>query len=260
MRRFYSQLRSRLARKSTSNRGLNAACVSLGLATAWGGEAAADVTFKLTLAPEQTLTNAVVFYGNNRTSGTLQSLGTIPGGQTTTIFQTLSPGPRGSTVATEPEYYDPALGFATPYYVVIGLHQGESGPRASVSFPNDEPIVSGLNWTETFESPTIPASLHVAEEELISDLINGHVDPRFPGRFVADAARNLAQWYGGPSFVDGRLSSPYGGHTAVFVDFGSNTSFGGTAVIELVPEPATWCLLVSMAGTFVMSRRRRDVS
>jgi hypothetical protein len=247
MRKFFPKRRIGLSKRKRHKRPLKAACLSLTLATAWGYEAAAEVTFKLTIAPEQTLTNAVVFYGNNRTSGALRSLGTIPGGQTSTIFHTLSPGPRGSTPATEPEYYDPALGSASPYFVIIGLHQGEAGHSAIVSFPNDDPVQLMESWEEIFESPAISATYHVTEQALIDDLVDGHPLPQNPDVYVADGARRFSEWYGGiPGVANGRLSTPFG-QSATLVHF-SDASFGGIAIVDLIPEPATWFLLVSAAG------------
>ena len=79
-------------------RKLKAACLSLGLATAWGGAASADTVLRVEVTPAVTLTNAVVVYGNNVSTEIYIPIGTAPAGQTTAWIHTLT-----DEFANEPE-------------------------------------------------------------------------------------------------------------------------------------------------------------
>ena len=103
MKKFFTRRIKRGAKSRQSRRGFKFACLALGLVTAWGDEATADATLKLEVSPQQTLTNAFVLYGNNVSTGVIRSLGTIPGGQTTTFDHTFID-----------ECFPTATGYVTP--------------------------------------------------------------------------------------------------------------------------------------------------
>ena len=73
---------------------LQAACMAACLATAWGGvdEANADVTFTGSITPNQTVTNAHVYYGNNVSTAAIRPLGTLPANETTSFTHTFARG------------------------------------------------------------------------------------------------------------------------------------------------------------------------
>jgi hypothetical protein len=230
----------------------------LGLATAWGMEAHADATLKLELTPEQTLTNALVMYGNNVSTAFSVLLGTVPGGTTTTFFHTL----RDSEISycdwvCDPQSYLPS-GNKSSFYAVIGLYEGAAGTSVTVSFPNDDPIVDSATWDSIFQSDSAPVSdYRFPKPTIISDLLAAAPNPLYPEFVITEHVQRMLEIYGEPdAYMGGPIATDYGS-TAVLVNF-SEASFGGTAYAQLLPEPASWLLMVGGAGVACATCRRRD--
>jgi hypothetical protein len=223
----------------------------MGLATAWGGNAVADATLKLEVSPQQTLTNAFVLYGNNVSTGVIRSLGTILGGETTTFYHSLIVDqiPNCDWVCDPASYVVPP-GDDSPFnpyprYALIGLYQGDDGPGITVSFPNNDPIVNMSPWSSLFESSTV-SSFNFAESDVIDDLSN----------VLPNVAFDLLTVYlRSGSFIPTSIGTPYGS-TAVLVNF-SDATFGGAAIATLVPEPASFVLLIGTVGIALTTYRRR---
>jgi len=258
MKRFFSRRRRRTVRKKPSRR-FTAACLSLGLATAWGNSASADATLRVDIAPQQTLSKALIYYGNNISTGVLRSLGTLPGGQTSTIFQTIATEevPFEGNWTWDPDSYGPGSN-KPAFYAVIGLYSGDAGPGVSISFPNQDPIDALATWSSIFERQdlSIPSSFRFTEQEVVDGLTNTTQSQDFPPLVIADRLHSLLAIYGEPNgYMGGPLATEYG-QTATMVNF-SNASFGGTVNVSLVPEPAACLLLVSAAGIVSIGFRSR---
>jgi hypothetical protein len=219
------KLPGRRARKRAR---LFAACLTVGLASAWGSTATA-VTVHLSVTPTQTLTDAYVVYILKNSSSLADfPLGTIPGGETT-IFDTDFPFLSAEDFSPLPpgEYFEPG-------YVVIGVHGPEENPGFSFAFANDAPITSGDTWETLFDN----SGGEVSEADVVANY-----------RLSVDGAKNLtiAFWE--------LLVVPFG-QPSTMIDFSAAT-FGGTA-IAYVPEPSTWVLACTAAGVFAFGNWRRN--
>jgi hypothetical protein len=241
MRKFFKRRRPVVVESKTRRRKLRTAGLVLGLATAWGGEAQADVTLRLELTPEQTLTNAYVLYNNNVSTGLFRFLGTVPGGQTTVFHHPLLDGEVLSDWQSQPESYVsfPGNGAA---YSIIAVYGAATG--VTVSFPNDDVVTQGKTWDELF-NPTPP--FEYAEADIITD---------FQTNAPAYEALSLLGDHTRCPPYSTLLNTAYGSH-ATLVNF-SDATFGGTAFARVVPEPASWILVVSAAGATFGACRRRD--
>lgn len=221
---------------------LKAACLAAGLATAWGGEADADVTFRTSITPVKTMTDAVVFYNNGVTSNHFFYLGTLLGGQTSTFEHTLFASFEDNV------FFDTS--FRSPGYIIAGVYDDAGTPGVSLTLPNDVPIGNGQDWDQTFAAfsllnPTAPVR---TEAQFIDTLQNG------------DAQLFLESWkdYFEPS-IPKRLPIlvTHFGEEATIVNF-STATFGGTVTVVPVPEPSSLFLCVcSAAGIFLIARDRR---
>jgi hypothetical protein len=217
----------------------------------------ADATLKVEVTPEQTITNALIYYGNNISTGVLRSLGLIPGGQTSTFFETFTPNSvdpdwtwDAASYTSHPDQNKPA------FWAMIGVYQGDTGPGVTVSFPNAGPIIGGATWASVFQQPIMPSDYQFEETAIINDLMTAAPHPNFPTIIVTQYVRTLLEVYGEPeAFAGGPLATDYG-DTAVLVNF-SDAAFGGTAIASLVPEPTTWLIIVGSAGVATGIRRRQ---
>jgi hypothetical protein len=256
MRKFFTRRRPNASGPKKRRRKLRTAGLALGLVTAWGSESLADARLKLELTPEQTLTNALVMYGNNVSTAFSVLLGTVPGGVTTTYFHDMRDSEIvGCDWVCDPESYLPG-GNKASFYAVIGLYEGAEGTGVTVSFPNDDSIVNMETWESTFQHPSAPSFYRFEKPTIISDLLAAAPHPMFPKHVITEHVEEMLEAYGEPdAYLGGPIATDYGTN-AVLVNF-SEAAFGGTAFAELVPEPASWMLLVSAAGMAIGIGRRR---
>ena len=197
---------------------LQAGCLALGLATAWGAEARGEAILQVSATPAQTLTNAFVYYYANGSCNGLESLGTLPTGQTSVLSRTLP--------------FDPD-NYSNCGYVLIGLHDDGTSAGVTVSFPNDDILVLHSQWEEVFG---------FAEVDAIDALYQAG---------SGDVITLYYLLYYNTNFVQ----TPRG-NEGTLVSF-SNPTFGGVVTVDIlpVPEPAAWVLLISLAGTVLLWRR-----
>jgi hypothetical protein len=218
--------------------GLKAGCLALGMATAWGGEARSDVILQVSATPATTLTNAFVYYGNNASTAYLRSLGTLPGGQTTTLVDVIPTN-------TEPSWWgDPDAYASGASYVIIGMYDEGGSPGVAISFPNDAPITTPKQWAEVFES-SWNHGYDYSEAEIIGYL---------QAADYAELDRFLYNYGDVKRTRNGHPCATEYGNQATLVNF-SDPTFGGVVTVTLVPEPAAWVLLVTTAGTLLFWRR-----
>jgi hypothetical protein len=244
MRKFFKRRRreNNVAKKKR-HRKLRTAGLALGLATAWGAETQADVTLRLELTPQQTLTNAYVLYNNNVSTGLFKFLGIVPGGQTTVFLHELRDGEVLSDWQSQPESYT-SSGNYPAVYSIIALYGSGPETGVTVSFPNDDVVTQGKTWDELF-NPAPPFGYDRAD--IISDL-QTNVPPYEAFSLLDDYTKY-------PPYST-LLNTEYGSY-ATLVNF-STATFGGTALARVLPEPAGWILFVSAAGVACALRRRRD--
>jgi hypothetical protein len=221
--------RKRPVRRARKRARLFAACLTLGLASAWGPRATA-VTVHLSVTPTQTLTDAYVVYILKNSSSLFPfPLGTIPAGQAT-IFDTEFP------FLTAEDFSPLPLGsFFDPGYVVIGVHGPDENPGFSFAFASDSPITNGDTWETLFDR----SGGEVSEAEVVANY-------RLQG---GEGAKYWTQAYWELLVV------PFG-QQSTMIDFSAAT-FGGTA-IAYVPEPSTWVMACSAAGIFAFGKWRRN--
>jgi hypothetical protein len=229
------------SRKRKWKSGVKAGCLALGMATAWGGEASGDLIAYASITPEQTLTDAYVFFENNVTGGAILSLGTLPSGKTTYLEFEEVPY-EGYTIA-----YQPVGGRRQPY-VVIGLYDEGGAPGVAISFPDQTPINEGTSWDEIFNSyPSEYDYANYTEAEVID---------------ILQTAAGTSSWIDLWWFFT-RYGSDYSspcatefGHEATLVCF-SDATYGGVVTFDVVtvPEPAAWVLFVGLSVTVLLWRR-----
>jgi hypothetical protein len=261
MRMFFTRRRKVTLPKVKPKRRLKAACLTLGLATAWGGEAVADATLKIEITPQQTLTNALVYYGNNISTGVLRSLGTLPGGQTSTVFHTFIANqvPFEESWSWTADSYVPGLGHQPAVYAVIGLYEGAEGTGVSVSFSNDDPITAMATWSSIFDRDDQITAYRYTEASIVDYLQEIDFFPNYPQVVQESEVKRFLESYSSNSrpYLHSELATEYG-QSATLVNF-SDAAFGGTVIVQLVPEPATWCFIVGVAGIGLARWRRRSV-
>ena len=228
--------------KKRSGKKLKAACLAIGLASAWGGEAeAADLTLRLEVEPVVTLTDAVVFYFNGVTSGDWRFLGTLPEGVTSTFTHTLVPkGP------FQPQDFLDTESSLKPGYIVTGLYDDGGQPGVSVSFPDTGPIVAMQTWDEAF-APIDPFDGLFSEADIVSILSVGGVPNDFLNDFARTFDASQGQWFR-------YLSAPVNTQ-ATLVQF-SDATFGGTTTLTAVPEPSSFVLICLASLGFLLIHRR----
>jgi hypothetical protein len=212
---------------------LKTGCLALGMATAWGAPAQGDVISLVSVTPATTINKAYLYYGNNISTADIMSLGTLPGGQTTTFSHT------DFYWEDYPNAYTEENGHY-PWYTLIGLYGDPNHPGVAISFPNDNPITLPLSWPQIFET-TQHDYWNYTEAEVI-DLVNRGS----PGGFLYT--------YGDDYIFDHPPCGTEYGHEGTIVCF-SDPTFGGVITVDIVPEPAAWALLIGLAGSALLWRR-----
>jgi hypothetical protein len=230
----------RFKRRAASGQGrtrdrLKQACLAIGLATAWGGEAEAGLTFEASITPSQTITNAWMYYHQNVTSPLWGlSLGTLPANQTSEFSHPNQLANYPDSVWTAPN--------SNTGYIIIGLYDEGGSPGVVVSMPNSHAINANLTWEQFFARPT---AAYQSEAQIVSELQQGNV----PIEFLSE----YAQYFDPPSGSWVReLSTPLG-KGATLVGF-STATFYGTAHVAL-PEPASLTLIVCTLGVLGIAAR-----
>lgn len=194
----------------------------MGMVTAWGTEAVADtIPVRLSMTPEITLLNAHVLYGNNYSSGDLRSLGTIPEGLTSSFDHTVD----DTFVATPPTF------------AVVGLYDTGDVVGIAVSLRNNE-LIDNASWISVFGNNPF------TEAEVIAELQAGR-------------AGSFLRQYGHPTYLSGWTSAIDFGGTGTLANF-SEATFGGTVSVNVVPEPASFALVVSAMGIVWLPLLRRS--
>ncbi|MBN2023599.1 MAG: hypothetical protein JW809_12510 [Pirellulales bacterium] len=220
-----SKSQKKRLRRRIWRRGLEAGCVALGMATAWGGQARGEALLLAKAAPETALSDVFVYYTANNSFCGLESLGDIPAGETSLLYR---------SIIREKEDY------ARGGFVVVGLYQEGAEEGVAISFANDDVLTSHTQWADLFESS--PASHYNHTEAEVIDCLHqaaaGNTDPLWD---VLYYGLSFPTW------------SPYG-HEATLVCF-SDPTFGGTATVQVIPEPAAWVLVIGMAGALLWWRR-----
>lgn len=215
--------KSRRFGRSKKRLDFKAACLSIGLATAWAAPAQA-ATVHLEVTPESTITEAYVgYYHLNNSSVNVLFLGTLQGGQTS-HFDHDFPGVPTSAF----EGFDDA-------YLVMGLYDEGGSQGVAFSFFDDSPITTDETWDSSVKGRTGHTEQNVVDGLLgtrpfsVSGFFNAHRSSR---------------------------ASPYGSEATMI--FYSAATFGGTAIATIVPEPTTSVILVSAFGIVSLVRRRRS--
>lgn len=242
----HSRLTKKTLRRRRSNRlrKLRAACLSLGLATAWGGSASADVTVLLTVTPSVTLTDAVVVFGNNVSTESYFPIGDLPAGQTTTLRHTLTgefeDAPEKLAVDVDAPF--------TGYYLAAG-YERDDAQGVVLAFRDDAVVTAGHEWADLFLVQDSYSSYHnVIESEMLAALANGQ---------VLDNLSSYARSGDGPSWNTNAnlLNTPYG-ETSVLVGFSTATALGSMTV-SIVPEPAAFAIVACALGVWSVGGLRR---
>jgi hypothetical protein len=223
---------------ASKRRKLKRACLAAGFATLWGGEAAQALDVKLSITPNRTIMDALVYYHTGVTAPILSSLGTLPANQTTTILDSIV-GPFEDEDLLDTSFFNPG-------YVIVGRYEESGEPGLIVSFPNDAAIVNGLSWDEVFAHPDPFCRICRFHTE-VEILAGGFSDLFF--RSYADYFDQVAQRRQ-PNMVT------YFNNEATLHSF-SDATFGGTVLIEAVPEPGSLLLLVCVLGLLAIEPRRR---
>lgn len=220
-------------RSKTRRRRLKATALAIGLATAWGGEANADVIVHLEVTPTRTLRDAYVYYTNNQSSANYFSLGALPENQTSSFNHLLD-----GEFENEPEKLLPTFNNPNVGYWVIGVFDKEDTPGVSVSFREATVVPTGTPWEDIF----------TVDEQHVANLFSLPFDDQF-GVFIYR--------YGDPLYnPDAILPTHYGAYSTL-VNF-SDAEYGGTAIATIVPEPSS-IILVGAAGVILLggAYRRR---
>jgi hypothetical protein len=224
--RRWSRKRKKLAK-------LKQACLAVGLATAWSGEANAELTFTPSITPTQTISNAWIYYHQNATSPLNGiSLGILPANQTTTFEH---PNPLSN-------FPDNVWFSGRSGYVVIGLYDNAGEPSVAVSMPDASAILASQTWEQLF---TRPEPFYYSEAEVVAELQQGN----FPSSFMEGNADYFDDASG--QWVQ-KLVTPIG-DPATLVGF-STATFLGAAHVP-VPEPSSLVLVVCSLGVFGVAAR-----
>jgi len=219
-----------------------AACLAVGLSTAWAGDAGAGlIEFRGSFTPTRTIQDAVIYYFNGVTSAHFFKLGMLPANQTTTIEHSIFLSFDNGVVLD--------TSFRSPGYVIAGWYEDDAGPGVTVSFPNNSPIDGSQTWDDVFSTNVPFAPSHVyTEAEVLEILQAGEIPSGFLSTyedyFDATIPKRL------PYLIT------HFNQEATLINF-SVADFGGTAIVEVVPEPSTLILLVCAAGVlFVVPRKK----
>jgi hypothetical protein len=225
-----SKKNSKRNKKSKWKNGLKAGCLALGMATAWGAEARGEMSglayAEIVAAPTQTLTDAYVFYNNNVTQGWMWSLGEFPANDITTLYQCVGNLNAFAEINGE-----------RPSYVVVGLSQVGGVESVVLSFPNADALQ--MQWDDLF-GPN-GGSYYTYEESYVINALHN------PGSGA------LEQFLNDISYDPCRTQY---NHEATLVGFTNGApASSGTVLVNIVPEPASWILLIGAAGSLLFWRR-----
>lgn len=245
-----AQVRRKQAKKSILRRRrrnhlrkLRTACLTLGLATAWGGHAAADVTLGVSISPTVTLNDAVIVFGNNVSTHAVVPIGDIPGGQTTNLTHTLTGEFDDTPEKLAVEIDAPFTGY---YLVASYEREGEEG--VVIAFRDEAVVIAGLQWADLFLIDDRYSEYHnVIESDFIAGLASGGVYG------LGSYARSTEGPFWNPNA--NLLSTPYG-ETSVLVGFSTATAVG-SMVVTILPEPDGSALIACGAMAGVLRQRRR---
>jgi hypothetical protein len=218
--------RSNSKKRSKWKMGIKAGCLALGMATAWGGEAKAELYLEVSAASTRTLTDVFVYYVGNNSFGALASLGTQPAGDPVHFFRPIPDLPRDVVVS---------------YYTVLGIYGDGTG--VAHSFSDDSVLTSHAQWSDVFESFTPNPAYNHSETEVIDAL------------HQASAGNTDALWKCVYYCVAQYPRFSALGEQAVLVNFTDPTPGGSVTInVTTVPEPAAWILLVGAAGALLFWR------
>ena len=228
MKISFRRLRLKRSGHSKQLARLKKACLAAGLATAWGGEARAELTFEASITPTQTITNAWMYYHQNATSPLWGlSLGTLPANQTSEFLHP-------NQLTNFPDSIWTNARFRTGY-IIIGLYDEGGAPGVAVSMPNSDAITAGLTWEQYFARPSAD---YRSEADIISDLQQGNAPIDFLNAYAEYFDNSSGSWVR-------QLATPLGDE-ATLVGF-STATFLGTAHVAL-PEPSSLTLIVCTIG------------
>jgi hypothetical protein len=235
MRKKKIAQKAKKQRKKNWKSGLQAGCLALGMATAWGGETRGDVISLVSITPTTTISKAFLYYGNNISTADIMSLGTLSAGQTTTFSHTEFYWEDYANAYTEVNGH-------RPLYVLIGLYGDENNPGVAISFPSADPVTIPKQWSQIFET-TKKDYWDYSEAEVIDCVNQGTV-----GDFLYVYGDNHYGLFDPPP-----CGTEYG-HEGKIVCF-SNPTLGGVVTVDVVPEPAAWVLLVTASSALLFWRR-----
>ena len=218
------------ARKSRSKRVRKkflGACLSATLATAWAGSAEAK-DIHLSITPTETISaGQVLFQVVNSSALGVFYLGTIPGGQTS-VFDYLG-------------YSDEIFNSTSLGFLFIGVHGPEDNLGLSIGVNSNSTIQNGESFAAAF--PPVNG-YSITEANLVNAVTLGYYGEYIYLPFLNQYADSVTIPYGAPGTI---------------VNF-TDASFGGTINVDVVPEPASWVLLVSAAGIItLLARGRREL-
>jgi hypothetical protein len=233
MKRKNAKLKSGTKRKRIGK--FKAACLAAGLSTAWAAEADAEILYRASITPERTIHNAVIYYLSGVTTHQqFFPLGLLPANQTTVAYHSIPPNIYGEEVTG---------------YALAGWYEGDDGPGVTVSFPTSMPISTGMTWEEVF-STSVPFSPPTTYSE--ASILSILQDDRIPYGFFYSYNSYFSQTE--------RRDFPYlvteFNHESTLINF-STAEFGGTAIVEAVPEPSTFVMFVFAAGGLLVVASKR---
>jgi hypothetical protein len=254
-------LRNRLSRFCWPSRArvvAQSACVALGLATAWGGEAQADITFRTEITPAHDLLDAFVYYGNNATGGGHYPLGPLTAGETH-IFLHHYPELLGFYVDDTPEYYEPDGRFPIGFGIG-GIYEHNGMYGLTVSYVDSSPVDIQQSWQEFFDFDI--GYPFASEANIVADYLAEleHAPRHWERTPLGGVYSSYTGTYNdrdGPElFREKRLLTPYG-TSATLISFG-DTRFAGTAIVTIIAEPSSAVLLfVTLGGAIAAIWFRR---
>jgi hypothetical protein len=204
-----------------------AACLVIGLATAWAGQSAAtpvDDSLTLTATPSLNIYDVYFFYsaGGPLTTDTYTFLGNLTGGVNNTInFSALEPGS------------DPG----TFVYGLIGVYD-----------VGNQLVTVGVNSAEAANLTATPVSFSSA-------FSNPYTESQIAAAVIANNVAPLDRFF--LSSPDYAATTQPVGTSGEFFNF-SNASPGGTFTVSASPEPATLSLLG--LGALGLWYRRRSTT
>lgn len=242
-----------------------ATCMALGLTTAWGNEADADITFKVEVTPAHDLLDAFVYYGNNSTGAPIVPLGLLAAGETYTLVQTF-PGVPGIFLDDTPRYYEDGGSFPAGFGVG-GIYEREAGFGLTLSIPTASPIQMHQSWEELFDLSDSPLSGLVvipSEQEVVDEYLESLENTKYPlketplGAIYQNYTTVFNYYELTEHYREQRHVTSYG-NQATLISF-RDTRFAGTATVTIVPEPSTIVLLVTMIGLITIYARSRGTS